>query len=232
LNFGSKGLLEGNPELIYNHITFLRGNIFRVKYMKNMKKGTLAQIETLLKRLPSVKEIGCENFIDLLTVKTRPPNYTGVEQARLDNILFSYMPLLQKDVIDPIFSMSLYWRKNGRYFRRIIKKFRPELRKYSIPKGNNQVPYMIPTSVASGYVKLKNKIFKSHQSDYRTEFYQNIKEHVLMLIDSNDFKNFSPYNHKVIKNVVRDFYSGSLKNVNTLDWWYTFEIWRRELGIE
>ncbi|MEJ2307555.1 MAG: hypothetical protein P8Y30_08485 [candidate division WOR-3 bacterium] len=205
---------------------------YRDKYMKNMKKGTLAQIETLLKRLPSVKEIGCENFIDLLTVKTRPPNYTGVEQARLDNILFSYMTLLQKDVIDPIFSMSLYWRKNGRYFRRIIKKFRPELRKYSIPKGNNQVPYMIPTSVASGYVKLKNKIFKSHQSDYRTEFYQNIKEHVLMLIDSNDFKNFSPYNHKVIKNVVRDFYSGSLKNVNTLDWWYTFEIWRRELGIE
>ena len=232
LNFGRKGLLEGDPEIIYKHITFSRGNIFRDNYMRNMKKGTIVQIEALLKRLPSVKEIGCENFIDLLTVKTRPPNYTGVEQTRLDNILFSYMPLLQKDVIDPIFSMSLYWRKNGKYFRRIVKKFRPELRKYPIAKGNNQIPYTIPTSVASAYVKLKNKFFPSYKNDYRTEFYKNIKKHVLNIIDSTDFKNFSAYNHKVIKNIVNDFYSGSPDNVNTLDWWYTFEIWRKELGIK
>lgn len=232
IKFGHKGLEEGNPELIYKHIKFSRGAIFGDKYMQKMKRGTIVQIVELLERLPSVKDIGCDNFVDLLTVKTRPPNYTGVEQARLDSILFSYMPLLQKDVIDPIFSMSLYWRKNGRYSRRIVKKFRPELTLYPITKGNNKLPFFLPTSVALAYVKLKNKLFPSFKNDYRIEFYQHIKEHILRLLDSNDFKNFSPYHHKKIRNIVKDFYSGSFNNISKLDWWYTFEIWRRELGIK
>jgi len=232
IKFGRKGLSEGNPTAIYEHITLSRGNIFRDEYIKKMKRGTIAQIEELLKRLPSVKEIGCENFVDLLTMKTRPPNYTNPEQTRLDNIMVSYTPFLQIDLLETVFSMDLYWRKNGRYFRRITKKFRPELIKYPVIKGNSKIPFFLPTSAASAYVKLKNKFLPSYKNDYRTEFYQNIEKHVLNIIDSNDFKNFSPYNHKVIENIVRDFYSGSLNNLNTLDWWYTFEIWRRELGIE
>jgi hypothetical protein len=232
IKFGQKGLKEENPALIYKHIELSRGDIFRDEYMKKMKKGTLEQINNLIENLPSVKEIGCENFVDLLTIKTRPPNYTNPEQTRLDNILVNYIPFLQIDLLDTVFSMSLYWRENGRYFRRIIKEFRPELTKYPVIKGNNKIPFFLPTSAASAYAKLKNKLFKNYQNDYRIEFYRHIKEHVLKTLDSNDFKNFSPYNHKKIKNIVKDFYSGSFNNINTLDWWYTFEIWRKELGIE
>ena len=57
--------------------------------------------------------------------------------------------------------------------------------------------------MASEYVKLKNKLFPSFKNDYRTEFYINPKEHILKLIDSNDFKNFSPYNHTRIKNTIK-----------------------------
>ena len=231
VKFGPKGLKESNSELIYKYIEISRGLIFRDKYMEKMKKGTLAQIEKLLIRLPSAKDIGVDNLADLFATKTRSPNYSGVEQARLDNIMVSYVPFLQKDLLDTVFSMNLYWRENGRYFRRIIKKFRPELTKYPLVKGNSKIPFFLPTSAASAYVKLKNKLFPSYKIDYRIGFYLHIKEHVLKILDSNDFKNFSPYNHKVIKNTVRDFYSGSYNNVNTLDWLYTFEIWRRELGI-
>jgi len=232
IKFGYKGLKKGNVELIYKHIKFSRGDIFRDKYTEKMKIGTLMQIEVLLKNLPSVNDIGCETFADLLTIKTRPHNYSGVEQARLDNYLVSYIPFLQKDILDPIFSLDLYWKKNGRYFRKIIKEFRPELRNYPIVKGNNKLPFFIPTLMASEYVKLKNKLFPSFKNDYRTEFYINLKEHILKLIDSNDFKNFSPYNHTRIKNTINDFYAGSQSKVGELDWWYTFEIWRKSLRIE
>jgi hypothetical protein len=232
LKLGYNGLKEKNPNLVFKYIEHPKGLIFQNKYMEKMKRGTIVQIGELLERLPNVKDIGCENFVDLLAVKTRPPNYTGVEQARLDNILFSYMPFLQKDVLDTVFSMSLNWRENGRYFRRIIKKFRPELIKYPITKGTNKLPFILPTPIASAYVKFKNKLFPSYKNDSRTEFYCQIKEHVLNLLDSNDFKNFSPYNHKRIKNITKDFYSGSMNNIDILDWWFTFEIWRKELGIE
>jgi len=231
IKFGRKGLKEKNPSLIYKHIELPRGNIFKDEYMEKMKRGTIEQIEELLKRLPSVKEIGCENFVDLLTIKTRPSNYTNPEQTRLDNIMISYIPFLQINLLDTVFSMNLYWRENGRYFRRMIKKFRPELIKYPVVKGNSKIPFSLPSSAASAYIKLKNKFFPSYKSDYRIEFYKNIKEHVFKILDSNDFKNFSPYNHKKITNIVKNFYSGSPNNINTLDWWYTFEIWRKELGI-
>jgi hypothetical protein len=231
VKFGHKGLKESNPDLIYKYIEISRGHIFRDKYMEKMKKGTLAQIEKLLIRLPSAKDIGVDNLADLFATKTRSPNYSGVEQARLDNMMVSYVPFLQKDIIDPIFSMNLYWRENGRYFSRIIKKFRPELTKYPLVKGNSKIPFFLSSSTASAYVKLKGKLFPSYKNDCRTKFYRNIKEYVLKTLDSNDFKNFSPYNHKKIKNIVKNFYSGSSNNINTLDWWYTFEIWRKELGI-
>jgi hypothetical protein len=232
LKFGYKGLKEGNPELIYKHIEFPRGTIFRDKYMKEMKRGTIGQIVNLIERLPSVKKIGCENFVDLLTIKTRPPNYSGAEQARLDNMMVNYIPFLQIDILDTIFGMDLYWRENGRYFRRIVKKFRPELIRYPITKGNNKFPYILPTSVATAYIKLKDNIFPSYRNDHRIKFYYQLKKHILGFLDSNDFKNFSPYHHKRIKNIINDFYAGLHSNVNNVDWWYTFEIWRRELGIE
>ncbi len=232
LKFGYKGLKKKNPALIYKHIELQRGTIFRDKYMEKMKKGTFVQIGDLLERLPSVKEIGCENFVDLLTIKTRPPNYSSAEQTRLDNLLISYIPFLQIDVLDTVFSMNLYWRENGRYFRRIIRKFRPELAKYPVIKGNNQLPFILPTSASIAYVKLKNKLFSSYKKDFRIDFYHQYKNHILELLGSNDFKNFSPYNHKEIKSILKDFYSGATDNINKVDWWYTFEIWRRKLGIE
>lgn len=231
LKFGRKGLKEKNPEIIYKYIEKQKSPIFKDRYTKEMKRGVLEQIEKLLERLPSVKDIGYVNLTDLLAIKTRPPNYSGVEQTRLDNILVSYIPFLQKEIIEQIFSLSPYWRENGRYFRRIVKKFRPELSKYPIVKGNNKVPFFLPSSMASAYGKLRKNLFPSQKNDKRIEFYYQIKQHILKIINSNDFKNFSPYHHKRIKNTIRDFYSGSYNNVNALDWWYTFEIWRRELGI-
>jgi hypothetical protein len=232
LKFGYKGLKEKNPNLVFKYIEYPKGLIFQDKYMEKMKRGTIVHIEELLERLPSVKDIGGGNLADLLAIKTRPPNYTGVEQTRLDNILISYIPFLQKDVLDTIFSMDLYWRENGRYFRRLIKKFRPELCKYPLVKGNSKISFLLPPIVASTYVKSKNKLFQNYRNDNRIEFYYKLKEQILKLLDSNDFKNFSPYNHRIIKNFVKDFYSGAYNNISKLDWWYTFEIWRRSLGVE
>ena len=232
IKFGYKGLKKGNVELIYKHIKFSRGDIFLDEYMEKMKKGTFEQIEELLKNLPSVNDIGCETFVDLFTIKTRPPNYSGLEQTRLDSYLVSYIPFLQKDVLDPIFSLDLCWKENGRYFRKIIKELRPELSYYPIVKENTSLPFFIPTLTALQYVKIKNKLFPGYNKDLRIAFYKNIKEDIFQILNSNDFKNFSPYNHKEIKKKVQDFYSGSTNNINELDWWYTFEIWRKELGIE
>jgi len=232
LKFGRKGLKDKNPKLIYRYIKNKKSPIFRDKYIKKMEKGILEQIGELLERLPSVKDIGYGNFTDLLAVKTRPSNYSGVEQTRLDNIIVSYIPFLQKDVIDQIFSISPYWRENGRYFRSIIKKFRPELRKYPLVKNNSKIPFFLPASVAFAYAKIKTKLFPIQKDNQRIKFYQQNQEHILEILDSSDFKNFSPYNHKKIKDIVNGFYAGQHNNVNHVDWWYTFEIWRRKMGIK
>ncbi len=232
LKFGRKGLKEKNPKLIYKYIKNPKSPIFCDKYIEKMERGTLEQIGELLERLPSVKDIGYENFTDLLAIKTRPPNYSGVEQTRLDNIIVSYIPFLQKDVINQIFGVSPYWRENGRYFRSIIKKLRPELRKYPLVKSNNKIPFFLPDSTAFAYIKIKTKLIPIQKNDQRIKFYQQIKQNILKILNSNDFKNFSPYNHKKIKNIINSFYAGLHSKVNYVDWWYTFEIWRRKLGIK
>ncbi|MBI3005362.1 MAG: hypothetical protein HYY49_08085 [Ignavibacteriales bacterium] len=95
--------------------------------MAEMTMGVTQQIQAVWDTMPSLKDISPENFLDLLAVRTRVPNWGGLDQSRLDAQVVNYMPFVQPSFLELVFSLTTNIRANGLLFRQTIKKLKPSL---------------------------------------------------------------------------------------------------------
>lgn len=227
---GKGALRSGRPEEIFPYLAAHRAGVMEPGAAAAMRQGALADIERFWERMPPVAEIGEERFADLLTVRARFPNYAGREQSRSDSYIVSYMPFAQPSVISRLSGLPLRQRDNACFFKRTIREARPSLAKIPLVKGSAAYPFALPTIAAWGYQKVLGKLGMTYSNPAPGALLMLLREYILDLIASRDVKEYAPYDYPRLRRMAESYYAGDRTHESELDWWLSFESWRRGMG--
>ena len=226
---GEKHLLNKNLESISNYLINPHADIFNTEYNSIMENGIYNQLDEMFNKLPSIKYIGMENWLDLFSLKTRLTNYYAPEQARIDNYVQSYMPFIQINLVENLFNVPVNFRRNGRLFKTLIKRNKRELLSYKLAKDNLSYPIWFSPLSKRLYLKAFNK-FKPSNSYQNIDMYlEKLKVFVMDSLLSREVKEYGPYDYNMIYKTVNSYYSGNIKERRFVDWFITFEIFRQML---
>ncbi len=234
-------IINKNAAGLFDHIRSSRPNIFSGEVHKEMRNNATAHLQRLLDGMPAVEDMGVESWLDLFAIRTKMPNNTCPEQSRVDGLAMCYTPFVQPDLINLIFNMPLADKKNSRAVKKIISEKAPGLSEFPLVKGTTQYPYSLPTLPAKVYTVLKSKALPYYKSGYHdnkiNEYLDIMKEPVLDSISSASFRNYDYYNHERISEISGLYYNRNKNNRNLkyafeLDWWFTFDMFRRSLSLE
>ncbi len=227
---GRRSLIKKNFNFVLPHLTFHRADIFNDEIKNIMLAGCYEQIENIFNELPLIEDIGIENWLDLFAIKTRLPNYYGHEQSRIDSIVKSYMPFTQLSLLQSLISIPIRIRKDARLFRKIISDNNDRLSKYQLVKGNTSHPYFLNTFQTRLWSLVSNRFNGSnYQINQPVLFLSHIKEFVNDLVNSKSVKECSFYDYNKIRKIYNDYNSGNLKATSELDWFLSFDIFRRSI---
>jgi hypothetical protein len=230
VRLGSPALLRKDIEKLFTLMHVPRADIFSDEYADQLKKAVLLDLESVLNDMPPVKEIGIENFVDLLAVRTRFPNWGGLEQARTDASVVSYMPMVQPSFLKAVFRTDIKERADGKTYKEIIKSKKQGLKNYPLAKSGTTYPFSFPTLAAYGLVTIKNKIFRPFIDTTVDRFLLQVKDYVADMVNSTEVINWQGYNRTKIKTIVEKYYKGDKQFKRSVDWWLSFELWRQSLS--
>lgn len=229
---GKKPIIDRNVDIVLTNLRNKRANIFTPEIINRMELGVRSEIEYMFNTMPNVKEIGLENYLDLWAIRTRFPNFGADEQARLDSFILNFMPFAQKSFVNMVFSMPVELRTNGKFFRNLINNSYPSLTKYPLVKNNITYPFYLSTKTAWLYTKIKSKLGYSYSENHIHTFLEMLRDFVFDLLLSKNTKEYSAYNYQAIITSVENYYSGNKAFSNEVNWWLTFELWRRNIEIK
>lgn len=225
--FGRRALQKFDIAEIYRHVQSHRANIFVPEVVSVMKQGAMRDIEESLHAMPSVKEIGAENFLDLWALRTRLPNFGSDEQARLDGELLNYLPFGQPQFFRAALRLPLRLRRNGKLFRRIIKRYHPSFTSYPFVKNNSTYPFYLSNTTSWIWTRLKNRFRDPFVDTSTHDFLLHIKDFVLDTVHTSHVKNYSLYDYPAILSNVTAYYAGRKELAGEVNWWIAFEVWRQ-----
>jgi hypothetical protein len=98
-------------------------------------------------------------------------------------------------------------------------------------KNGISYPYGMNSLLAFLYTKIKSKFTKDVNSIKKTELFHKKKELIYDIVMSKEVKNFSLYNYDRVKKIIDQYFQGDISLLSQLDWWLTFELWRRSLSL-
>ncbi len=226
---GGKALCEGNGKTLAPFFRFHRAGVFLDDIHQEMEKGLAQDLETLWTSMPDPQRIGPAAFADLLAVRTRLPGFAGYEQARMDSEVVSYMPFAQPSFLRDILNAPAALKQNGRLFRRIIRTRDPSLMQFPLVKGDTTYPFRFPTLPAWAWTKAKRRLGFRYEDRTATEFLLHLAPFVRDLVHSHDVQSYTPYDAPRLVALVEQFYAGRHDRAAQVDWWLSFEMWRRSL---
>jgi hypothetical protein len=226
---GSKALRRRAADQISYYMTIHRAEIFNRDTVETMEKGFIRQIQWYLDETSSHNPITGEDFVDLMTIRTRFPNYSGGEQARTDAFILGYMPFLQPSVLRSVFHIPMHLKRKGRLFRQMIVQHCPELTSFPLVKGGTTYPFWFSTVPAHIWTFAKKKIGKPFTDMRMYAMLDMLKEYTLDLVHSQELQNYSAYDVQKIQFLVDRYYAGERHLAHEIDWWLSFEFWRQSL---
>ena len=215
----------GNPAQVLPFVRVQRAELFSLAVAAQMKAGTLEDIAMHRDALPG--GLDAANAVDLIGVRTRLPNFFGLEQNRLDALAVCFMPFAQPSVLRALFQVPLGLRRNGKLFKQLIRRRRPGLARYPLVKGTTEYPFWLSTMGAAFSSRFKKKLGKAYRDPRPHVFLEAIKPWVLDAAHSEDVRTYAPADHAAVINLVTSYYSGQTSLAGAVDWWVTFEMWRR-----
>ncbi len=213
---------------ILPHVLFHRANLFTPDTTLQMRQGLESELDAFLDTLPA--GVSDAHKADLFAVRSRFPNLSGLEQARLDGIIVNYMPFAQPSFIRAVLHTPLESRRNGRLYRHTIRTLTPRLQRFPLVKGNTTYPYSLPSLAVTPWVQFKNQLGLSHRDTFRTDLLFFLRDYVQDLANSSSARSFAHYDYKLLQSRIARFYRGEKHLAAELDWWLSFEIWRRGLS--
>jgi len=224
---GRKNLIQKNANKVFPFLEYFKADIFSVEAVKEMQTGTIKQLEELFPALPNPSQIGLAEWIDLFSIRCRLTNYYAPEQARVDQFVISFMPLVQKDILNLLFGITDSDKRNGKLFKQLIKRNSIQLTKIPLVKGNITHPFNSSSLSARLHSRIKNKLGLSYQSKRLIEFQSSLKEFIVDILQSAEVRNYEHYDRKKLDRLANNF-SSNIKDYNSeADWFLSFELFRQ-----
>jgi len=226
-------ILKKNAESVFRNIALTRADIFNESFTKKMREYSINDVNKLFNELPDARQTGAENWAELFSIRTRLPNFYGIEQKRIGKYVINLMPFGIKNILDSVLRMNLKQRKDGREYKRIISDKCFELTKYKLVKNDSYYWFNSGAIISKIFMKtgLLNSRNQMTSQDY--SYLHIVREFVLDLLNSENTRTCEFYDHKKISGNVQKFYAGQKEFGLYLDWWLSFEILRRSVyGIK
>lgn len=227
LIIGKKALLKKDSKTISDFLIYNRADIFSDDAMIEMKSGIGSQLNNLFTELPDPSQVGPGKWIDLFSIRTRLTNYYAPEQVRLDQYVTSFMPLVQKDILNLLFGLNDSDKKNGKLFKQLIKQNSSQLTKQPLVKGNILHHFNSSSVGARLSSRIKSKIGLAYESKEIIRFQNSLREFIGDVICSSEVRNYELYDKKKLDRLLKIIESeGSNYNYET-DWFLSFELFRQ-----
>jgi hypothetical protein len=226
---GKKALLSNDVQSIVPYLMVPRAHVFTEEVERSMRLGLEEELTNTLMNMPPSREFGIGNFLDLLAIRTRVPNWGSAEQARLDAQVVNYMPFVQPSLLRNVFALPVSLRANGKLFRRFIRMKMPSLASFPLVKGDTTYPFRLNTVEAWMWTKAKTKLGLRYQDTTRAKILDKIRSFVLDAVESHSVKSLGVYDYKAIRQLVFGYYDGRHEMAGAVDWWLTFELWRQSV---
>lgn len=220
-----------NPEAIFSMKELFRASIFLPDVEEIMRTSAMQEIAEVWQGMPSVDSIGIENFIDLVTIRTLAANSCPAPQDWIDSQILNYMPYTQPTLLRDVFRTPLRERRNARLARRVLADSCAALRNYPLAKEGTTYPYPFTTIPAWAWRKGKETLGMKFDEQYAKQLLLHTREFVQDMVRSAETKSFGAYDYPKVARTVEDFYRGSHQLASQVDWWLTFELWRRSLSL-
>ncbi|NBC17859.1 MAG: hypothetical protein GVY18_11160, partial [Bacteroidetes bacterium] len=228
LRRGRTALKQLDADGVLPHLRVSRADVFDDEVLQTMERGAARQLERQWATMPRPDDIGLENHVDLLGVRTRLPNFFGYEQNRLDGLARCTMPLAQPSVVTAVFQLPLRDRRGGRLVRRLIREHQPALARHPLVKGATTYPFRLTPTLAYLWTHVKARFQPASPDVQRRTFLDRLRPFALDAVDSTDVRTYALYDRDKLRRLVRGYYrDGDSESAAALDWWLAFEVWRR-----
>jgi len=230
LMIGRNALFKKESKIVSSYLRYNRADIFSEEALSEMEKGTFEQLEELFVEMPDAKQISPERWVELFSIQSRLTNYYAPEQTRVDQYVISFMPLVQKDVINLLFGLSEADKKNGRMFKQLIRQNSDQITKQPLVKGNIMHPFNSSSIGARLHSRLKNMAGLSYKNKQQIAFLSSLKEFIGDLMHSSYVRNYEYYDLKKLDKIVNNFLSKGCGYNSEIDWFLSFELFRKGIS--
>ena len=228
---GKNALLNKKYPEVIKQLKVPKPKIFKEAFEEMMLESASEQLKNIYESFPEPKEVGPENFVDLLIVKYRIPNYFGPEQSRLDNIFPGLMPFAQRCTISASLGIPAKQRKNSQLFYTAIRENYPALEDFPLVKNSTIYPYGLTSLTSYAYTKLRQTMKRNTPGESISNFFRSHEKVIKEIITRDEVREYKPYDEEAVMKIVSDFYEGNNKNTDDLNWLLTFEVFRKKLNI-
>jgi hypothetical protein len=230
LLLGSKALHQKNSLKVSTFLKHSKADIFSDEVLREMEKGVIEQIENLFEVIPDAVKVDSSNWVDIFSIRARLPNYYAPEQARVDQHTVSFMPLIQKDILNLLFAFKSAEKRNGRLFKTLIRQSAYQLTKYPLVKGSIVHPFNSSSLSARLHSRVKNRLGMNYKSRQPIELLNSLKEFIDDLFNSSKVKNCELYDQRKVKRITDDFSIRKQKYNSEIDWFLSFELFRQGIS--
>jgi hypothetical protein len=229
---GKEDILHRNFKKIITFISYYRADFFTKDIKEDMLSGCEEQIAHLFSLLPDANLIGIDNWIDLLSIKTRLVNCYLHEQTRIDSIVQCYTPFIQRSILENVLLLKSVWKKNGRLFRKIIRDKAAYLAKYDLVKGKYAHPFWLSPLQSQVWNLWKEKTNRgSNSSGLKFQLVEMMNERLNDMLSSKEIRECGLYDLRKLDKMQYALaqISDNPDQIHELDWWISFELFRQQI---
>lgn len=227
---GKKAVLNKSTTELLTFLSANKADIFSDEIVKEMKIGLAEELSEELEAMPSAKEIGIGNWLDIFSIRSRGQNLSGLNQELVDETLFHIMPFLQPDFLNILLSVPDKERINAKIYREIIHKHAPELSKVPLVKGDDVYPYWMKDISSLAWIKTKQKLGIGYKNTHNIELVLSLKEYIQDTFASAEVIQQPFYDKPKIDFLINNFFNEEEYSLTTqIGWLVSFEAFRKQV---
>ena len=223
-------VISKNINSLFRLLYLNRADIFKEDVILEMTGHIKNQIEDLFSGIISYDVLGLNNIIDILLFNIKMPNFISPEQTRIDNYAICVMPFVQPSILSLFLGLDDKLKINGNLFRRIIKKNCHELKNFKLVKGNVIRSYHSGSMKTRIVNRLKSRLGLAYNEQDKLKLLYLLRDYANDLMNSQSVKEYHLYDYKKIRTLLENFYNGNTALSYEVDWWLSFEIFRKYIS--
>jgi len=212
------------------HLATNKADIFSKEVFHEMHTGLFEELSTEIDLMPSAKETGLGNWLDIFTIRSRVPNLPGLNQGITDEKLFHLMPFLQPDLLNQFLSLPEKERLNAHFYRRIIRNQAPSLSKVPLVKGDDIYPYWMKDIPSKAWIKTKRKLEIGYKNTQNAELILSLEEYIRDSFSTAEVIQQPFYDKVKIESLISSFFDDKdFALAPQLGWLLSFETFRKQV---